>query len=268
MGVLGNLRESLIGRRDAVLEGFTESGELPEVLAADTRYSEIETLLREDCSTWSVSPHLARLLARAIIGLGLSNVLEFGAGLSSLVLATSLSRLSGGKLTSVEQNLCWCRDQWRRVSDLANVDSRIVESTLRLSLSAAGVCYSFRDAADIVASRGPYDLVLVDAPQGFYGRDGALQMARRYLAPGALVVLDDAGRSGERWALFRSLATIRGFRLLFWDPEFGGRGCAILRWCSDERIRPSLLAISTSAVQAVRYARGRRRRRAEIAEWV
>ncbi|MCK4410180.1 MAG: class I SAM-dependent methyltransferase [Candidatus Eisenbacteria sp.] len=258
----------MIGRRDAVLEEFTESGELPEMLAADTRYAEIETLLREDCSTWSVSPDLARLLARAIIGLGLSSVLEFGAGLSSLVLATSLSRLSGGKLTSVEQNLCWCRGQWRRVSDLVNVDSRIVESKPRLSLSAVGVCYSFRDAADIVASEGPYDLVLIDAPQGFYGRDGALQMASRHLAPGALVVLDDAGRSGERWALFRSLATTRGYKLLFYDEKLGGRGCAILRWCSDGRIRPSLLAVSTSAVQAVRYARERRRRQAEIVEWV
>ncbi len=268
MGVLGNLRGSLVGRRDAALEGFTESGELPETLAADTRYTEIEILLREDCDTWAVSPDLARLLARAIIGLGLSNVLEFGAGLSSLVLATSLSRLSGGTLTSMEQNLGWCRDQWRRVSDLANVDSRIVESKLRLSLSATGICYCFRDAAGIVASRGPYDLVLVDAPQGFYGRDGALQMASRHLVPGALVVLDDAGRSGERWALFRSLVTTRGYKLLFYDEKFGGRGCAILRWCSDGGIRPSLLAISTSAVQAVSYARGRRRRHAEIVEWV
>ncbi len=268
MGALGNLTESLTGRRDAVLEGFTESGGLPETLAADKRYTEIEILLREDCSTWSVSPDLARLLARAVIGLGLSNVLEFDAGLSSLVLATSLSRLSGGKLTSVEQNLSWCRDPWKRVSDLVNVDSRIVESKLRLSLSVMGVCYCFRDAAGIGASRGPYDLVLVDAPQGFYGRDGALQMARWHLASRALVVLHDAGRSGERWALFRSLATIRGYRLLFWDPEFGGRGCAILRWCSDRRIRPNLLAVSTSVVQAPRYAGGRRRRHAEIAEWM
>jgi predicted O-methyltransferase YrrM len=264
---LGSLRESLIDRRDVALERLTESGELPEILAADTRYTEIEALLKENLSTWAVSPDLARLLARAIIGLGLSNVLEFGAGFSSLVLATSLSRLSGARLTSVEQNLRWCRDEWSRVSDLANVDSRIVESKVRLSLSAMGICYSFRGAADVIASRGPYDLVLVDAPQGFYGRDGSLQMASRYLAPGALVVLDDTGRSGERWALYRSLATMRGYRLLLCDQELGGRGCAILRWCSDSRIRPSLLAASTSVVQAIMYARERRRRHAEIAEW-
>ena len=266
MGMSGSVRGSLIRRRDAALDGLRETCELPEMLAADVRYAEIEALLTEHHSTWSASADLARLLARAVIGLGLSNVLEFGAGLSSVVLATSLSRSSGGRLTSVEQNLRWCRDQWRRVSDLVNVDSRIVESKPRLSLSAVGICYSFRDAADIVASRGPYDLVLVDAPQGFYGRDGALQMASRHLASGALVVLDDAGRSGERWALFRSLATTRGYKLLFYDEKFGGRGCAILRWCSDRRIRPSLLAVSTSAVQAVRYARARRRRQAEIAE--
>jgi len=258
----------LCGRRDALLEALTENHELPEMLAGDTRYPEIEALLAEGHGIWSVSPALARLLARAIGRLGLSNILEFGAGLSSLVLATCLSHSSGGSLTSVEQNLRWCRDQWRRVSDLPNVDSRIVESKPSLSLSAVGICYSFRDAAETVASRGPYDLVLVDAPQEFYGRDGALQMASRHLAPGALVVLDDAGRSGERWALFRNLATTRGYELLFYDAELGRHGCAILRWCSDMRTRPSLLALSTSAVEAVESARKRSRRRADIGEWV
>ncbi len=81
--------ESLIGRRDAALEGFTENCKLPEILATDTRYTEIEALLGEDLSTWSVSPDLARLLARTIIGLGLSNVLEFGAGSAGRCFAVS-----------------------------------------------------------------------------------------------------------------------------------------------------------------------------------
>jgi hypothetical protein len=176
--------------------------------------------------------------------------------------------VSGGRLTSVEQNPEWCREYWSRVLAFEDVDGRLVESKPRLSLGAAGICYSFRGAARVVASRGPYDLALVDAPQGFYGRDGVLQMLRQYLVPGALVILDDAGRSGERWALLRCLATYPGYSLASYDENFGGRGCALLRWNGDTRVRPTLLATSSSVLQAMRYWCVRRRSRTRLRDWV
>lgn len=263
--MLESLKLELIRRRDAALRVSGENAGLREVLASDERYEDVEDLLARNDSPWSISPDLARLLSRAVISLGLSNVLEFGAGLSSLVLATALSHLPRGRLTSVEQNLSWCRDHWRRVGEIENVDSRIVESRPRLCLNGVGLCYVFREAAGVIAARAPYDLVLVDAPQGFYGRDGVLAMVHRRLAPEALVVLDDAGRSSERWALFRNLVGVPAYRLLFYDGGFGGRGCAVLSSDSRQRSRPSLLGVSTSVIQVVRYARGRRR--AEISGW-
>lgn len=266
--MVDRIQKLLVRRRDVALDWFIRSCGCSEPATPSATYPEIETLFRDEQSSWSISRDLARLLAHAVIGSQLSSVLEFGAGLSSLVLATSLSLVSSGRLTSVEQNPEWCREYWDRVMTLGSVDSRLVESKPRLTVGAAGFCYSFRSAARVVASRGPYDIVLVDAPQGFYGRDGVLQMLRQYLVSGALVVLDDAGRSGEQWALFRCLVTFRGYELVFYDSDFGGRGCAVLRWNGDARIRPSLLATSSSALQAARYWRERRRLRARTQEWM
>jgi predicted O-methyltransferase YrrM len=53
------------------------------------------------------------------------NILEFGAGSSSLVLATALSAAGGGKLTSVEQNPQWCIEKWAIVKQKENVDCHI-----------------------------------------------------------------------------------------------------------------------------------------------
>ena len=49
------------------------------------------------------------------------------------------------------------------------------------------------------------------------------------LRPGALVVLDDAGRREERSAIRRWLLTYVGLELVVYDPTFGRRGVAILQ---------------------------------------
>ncbi|MDQ3209319.1 MAG: hypothetical protein M3Q37_12045, partial [Gemmatimonadota bacterium] len=87
----------------------------------------------------------------------------------------------------------------------------------------------YASAQRTVAERGPYDLVFVDAPQRYYGRDGTLPLVAGSLRTGALLVLDDAGRFGERWAIRRWLQTYAGLELVVLDPEFGRYGVAVLR---------------------------------------
>jgi predicted O-methyltransferase YrrM len=263
----GSLRNWVARRRDEALRPSAERDSRTEALLCDTRYEDIEALLDQSDSSWSISSDLARLLARAVIELGLSSVLELGAGFSSRILSASLSHLAGGRLTSVEQNTDWCLEHWNLVRTIWNVDSLLVECKPSLSLSAAGLSYEFREATGAIASRAPYDLVLVDAPQGFYGRDGVLRMIQGHLSSGALVVLDDAGRAGERWALFRNLRTAPGYRLLLYDSEFGRRGCAVLGPGSARWPRLSLLGVSSSVIQTIVYARRRHRRQAERPEW-
>jgi hypothetical protein len=89
--------------------------------------------------------------------------------------------------------------------------------------------FGFASAQTIVKSRGPFDLVLVDAPGGHYGRDGALPLLFELLAPGALIVVDDAAWGREQWMLYRWLQRYEGLELVSFDPAFGRHGVAVLR---------------------------------------
>jgi hypothetical protein len=111
-------------------------------------------------------------------------------------------------------------------------------------------CHLYATAQRTVAARGPYDLVFVDAPQRYYGRDGVLPLVAGSLCPGALLVLDDAGRDGERSAIQRWLRTYAGLELVVFDPRFGRYGVAILRANQRLTSRCSVRSWISGAAQA------------------
>jgi predicted O-methyltransferase YrrM len=239
----------LLQQRKLVLSNIKSNSQICQLVSSPVTYAQIEEILANQArDIWSISDDLSRLLARAVNELRLVNVLEFGAGLSSLTLATALSTRSGGQLTSVEQNPEWCRPLWREVEKISNVDAELVGSDLGLRLGTAGLYYWFKHADSVLARRGPYDLVVVDAPQGIYSRDGALHMARRHLSPHALIVLD----------LYRWLQTYLGLELTFFDPAFGGRGVALLRTGGRLKSRLAIMAALGSIYHALKYRHLRR----------
>jgi len=152
------------------------------------------------------------------------------AGWSSLVLATALSMKSGGRLTSVDQNSKLCSKLWHKVQKLKNVDSLLIESKPRLTFGKSGMYYSYKSASSGIADRGPFDFVFIDAPPWYYGRFGALPLSIRFLSPNALIVLDDAGRTEEQMILTNWLRTFKYLSLVFFNPQFGGRGLALLSY--------------------------------------
>ena len=253
------MRKLLLQQRKLALSNIKSNSQISQLVSSPATYAQIEEILSNQAShMWSISDDLSRLLARAVNELRLVNVLEFGAGLSSLTLATALSTRSGGRLTSVEQKPEWCRPLWREVEKMSNVDAELVGSGLGLRLGTAGLYYWFKHADLVLARRGPYDLVLVDAPQGIYSRDGALHMARRHLSPNALIVLDDAGRNGEQWTLYRWLQTYPGLELHFFDTAFGERGVALLRTRGKLKSRLAIMASLSSIFHTLRYRHLRR----------
>lgn len=194
----------------------------------------IVDVLPDDSSGYPISRALGRLVAHLVLHRSIHNVLELGAGSSSIVLARSLMMAGGGRLTSVEQSPQWCREAWERVTETPRVDAHLVAALPAFRMLPSGPCHLYATAQGVVAERGPYDLVLVDAPQWYYGRDGALPLAARSLSPGALIVVDDAGRPQERWTIRRWLQTYPGVTLIAFDPDFGRNGVAILR--SDDSL--------------------------------
>jgi predicted O-methyltransferase YrrM len=224
--------------------------------------SSIEAVLPDGSNRWAISPQLGRFLANLISKFDVHNILEFGAGSSSLVLAQALSMSGGGRLTSVEQSPEWCEKQWSAVERMSNVNARLIASSLHFTVGRQGFYHTFSNATIELAHRGLFDLVLIDAPQYFYGRDGSLYAALPHLARHALIVLDDAARSTERWTLWRWIRTYPGLKLVVYESTFGGRGIAVLRYSGAQSAEIDLLSLMTSgyhAAQAWKKRRGRRR---------
>lgn len=224
----------------------TSHSRLPYLFRDQSLYREVEAVLPDGSSPWPITAELGRFLARLVVKLGCRNVLEFGAGSSSLVLAHALSMSSGGRLTSVEQDPTWCAPLFEEVKGIKNVDAQLVGANLEFKMTAQGFYHSYEEAAHIIAQRGPYDLVLIDGPQTFYGRDGGLHLAYPHLSPNALIVLDDAKRQGEQWTMQRWLQTYPGLDLGLFDPIFSERGVAVLVNQIDKGKRPSLSSLLSS----------------------
>ncbi|MDZ7842674.1 MAG: class I SAM-dependent methyltransferase [Gammaproteobacteria bacterium] len=216
------------------------------VSRAPLSLKEVDAALRRCKGAYVVSEQLGRFLVSAIQELEIQNVLEFGAGASSMVMGATLSVAGGGSITTVEQNPEWCSDTWRNVTELDKVKASMVTATPRVSFHAFGPCFGYQHLQSTIASYGPFDLVFIDAPQYYFGRDGTVPVAIGSLNLGSLLVLDDAGRWGERWALFRWLHTYPALRLVYYDPKFGGKGLAVLRYSAECGPRISLLSMVTS----------------------
>lgn len=216
----------------------------------DTRYDDVDREFPISSSSWPIPSETAGVLARLVIELRLTRILEFGAGTSSIVFANALAHIGGGFLTSVEEDPRWCGELFNRAQSVPRVDTRLIASRVYFRASRRGGLYHGYDdaAATEVAERGPYTLVLIDAPDGYFGRDGALHLAFHSLAPGALIVVDDSKRRKERDTIARWLATYPGLVLLADAPALG-HGTAVLGYTGDPRVRLSPQTMATSAVR-------------------
>lgn len=215
----------------------------------------VEAVVESLAGGWAIDPPFGAVLANVVMMGGRRSVLEFGAGSSSVLFAAALDAVGGGTLTSIEQDPTWCAEQWARVQEFGSVDSLLIPSTPRRQVGRIGVFVSHTDAADALSSRAPYDLVLVDAPQSFLGRGGAVPLAYTYLSEGALVILDDASRPGEQWAIAHWLRAYPGLQLDYYDTDFGNKGLAILRKRSAAAPRFSPLSFGIGLWQGYRQSR-------------
>ena len=240
-------------KRDAVLPGTTLDA---SILLPPS----VEEVLPDGSSPWPISRELGRLLFNILSGSQRHNVLEIGAGSSSLVIARTLELQGGGRLTSIEQNPKWCAEPWAEVKRTRDVDAEMIVAQPRPMLTRFGPVYGFAAAARSIAARGPFDFVLVDAPQAYFGRDGALPLVRPHLSDGALIVLDDAGREMERWTLFRWLRSYpASLRLVSFDAAFGERGVAILQYDARRDRHLDLSSLYTGTIHTARLLLERRR---------
>lgn len=119
-------------------------------------------------------------IRRAMEENGVKRVLEFGAGLSSLLMS------EGASVVSYETDGAWAQKI---------AEKRLGENALEI------VMWDGVSVPPLLAQRGPFDMAFVDGPRGdsVAGREFSFKAAAELGVP--LIITHDSGRRGElRWA--------------------------------------------------------------------
>lgn len=156
---------------------------------------------------WSLSDRaLAAVLAA--LARGRRVVVECGSGRSTVVIARLLRERGGGSVHSLEHDPAWAQLTRMRLAaeGLAAIATMIEAPLGPHRLAPAGCRWYAPWALGELPRR--IDLLLVDGPPAGEepierSRYPALPALADRLAPGAVVILDDIARPGERWVLGR-----------------------------------------------------------------
>lgn len=187
---------------------------------------------RHACPGWGAHAQTLAFLSALIRAIRPQQVLEFGSGLSTLVMAMTLNKLQSGYLLSIDESQRFAARTrgWLEEEGLA-ARAGVKHCPVGLQhLQGSDLhCYELGSAVDEVDE---LDLLFVDGPNsmpviGHPGaRFGTLPLIRERLAPGAWILLDDARRRSERRVAAR-WAAMEGIEAIGMLPT--GRGLMLLR---------------------------------------
>jgi len=156
-----------------------------------------------DLGTWALGPRSLRFIAARILELRPQIAIEFGSGISTAVLAAAMRDAADGPtlLVSFEQDEAQAADI-RHLLDTAGLGDRVeIVIAPLVSQEIEGIvttCYGMPDDVGKFFANAPADLVIVDGPAAESGaRFGTLPLARPFVGPRAVFILDDAMRDGE-----------------------------------------------------------------------
>ncbi len=154
-------------------------------------------------NSWSATEEFLLEMAK-IAAIHRGPILECGTGLSTLVLGF-ISESTGNPIYSLEQDPSW----------FERVRKDLLHHHLRRNRVILAKLKKFTDYEWYDWTQGPplprFAFVVCDGPPGISwgGRYGLLPQMRDRLMPGCIILLDDAGREGEREILGR------------WKREYG-----------------------------------------------
>jgi hypothetical protein len=154
---------------------------------------------------WALDLGVLRFLAALVRRMAPRHVMEFGSGVSSVLFKRVMAEVRGrSALSSIDHDPVYGRVAADRCHaepvDRVRIRFQIAPLVVRDFGAGDVPCYHLR--TDRLASRKPADLVLIDGPPDVLGgREGVLYQAMERVRTGTLVLLDDAGRPGERRCL-------------------------------------------------------------------
>ncbi len=146
---------------------------------------------------WVAAADFLLLLARQVLDQKPKLVVEFGSGVSTVIIARCLQLNGGGRLLSFDHDAGFAELTRRRLKR-AGVAGEVRAAPLKPN--AHGYGGSWYDHDELPEG---IELLVIDGPPAWReveaeSRGGAGPAAFAKLAPGAVVLLDDADRPGER----------------------------------------------------------------------
>jgi predicted O-methyltransferase YrrM len=175
---------------------------------------------------WALRPEALELVVE-LVSEGRTNVIECGSGVSTVTIARALSALGRGHVHALEHD-----SGWAATARTALADEELAEFATVVHAPLVDGWYDRAALGELPA--GGVNVLLVDGPPA--GEPGiersrypALPELAGRLAWGAAIVLDDADRDGERWALERWLAE---FPI---SPRPGPPGVAVAMYRPDRQ---------------------------------
>jgi predicted O-methyltransferase YrrM len=208
-----------------------EDALLPHLTSTPAERALVEPLASHlrgrELGNWSLGPLSLTYLRNLVLQHRPSRLLEFGSGISTLVLAHAMTEARGGGeegplVISVEQENVHASSTRDLLSDagLDHLAMVVVAPLSRQQIEGIWTtCYALPESLSVIFRDRRADLVVIDGPAAEAGaRFGTLPLARPFVGANASFVLDDALRDGElriarRW---RSLPyiEIEGIRLI------------------------------------------------------
>ncbi len=183
----------------------------------------------EEGWAWALAPESSKFLGSLIRHYDFENILEFGSGYSSSIIAYELEKSNRGVLDSIDSSTYWSN----RAEELAstyNLIHRIRFFVLKLKLTVYKnhpcIFYNMDEPVHHFCQK--YDLVVIDAPHHDLGRDGALYYAFTKVKVGGYFFVDDYNadhmrRTIRRWiTAFPRSISIKSFVEI-------GNGIAIIK---------------------------------------
>lgn len=164
------------------------------------------------------------------------SVVEFGSGVSSSVIAHALWRNGRGVLHSFDHMAVFLAAAEEPTAHLGLSEwARFYRCPIRPGLFAGKPLWFYYIPDRTWKEIGLVDVVVVDGPPGFWGREAALYTAWPHLRVGGYILLDDAKRPGE----VRTVEQWRqryGDALICFHLEMLERGMTV---CRKTRGRPA-----------------------------
>ncbi|WP_057936053.1 class I SAM-dependent methyltransferase [Algoriphagus resistens] len=216
-------------------------------------------ILKESPGGWSIDKHVAEALMRLVEKNKITRVVEVGAGFSTVVFYYVLSKLGlDYEVFSMEENVDWFKIP-TVLEALVNVEAlQFHTGDLKFVFGYFGIHATYKILEREKLSPG-VELVFIDGPQYYYGREGGLDGIYDKLKVGCLIIMDDTERYTEQCVIYKWLKVYKGLQLIYHNEYFGDKGFSILMVESPLTKQFSLKAYSLGLMQGIKRVTNYRR---------